>query len=186
VIPHGGTFVRPGVIAWEGILAPAGRQAAQAGCSSCEVVERAIAAALADERALPELMRELSRARVWLPLPDGPEPVTDGSAVTVRVITVAGTDFLAAFTSGRRLAAWASPRSMRAGPAAAPGPSRSGDPAWARDAATGPAMIRHIVVPLRGLARRVPAGLGIAVNPGTGMSVRLCPDAMAHLPGPDG
>jgi hypothetical protein len=118
-------------------------------------------------------------------LPDGPQPVTDGSAVIVPVITCAGTDFVPAFTSVQRLTTWADPRTMRSDRASASGPVRSGDPPWVRDLASGTGTIRHIVVPLPGLASRLPAGLGLAINPGTGVSLRVCPDAVWCL-APDG
>lgn len=180
MIPHGGTFVRRGVIAWDGILASG---AAPAGYSSCEVVEQAITAATADPRRVADLLVELGRARLWLPLPDGPGAVTDGSAVVLPVITSVPhrTDFVPAFTSVQRLAAWADPRAMRSDPRGAAGPARSGDPARIRDLASGSATARHVIVPLPGLASRLPPGLGIAVNPGTGVSLLAYPDAVAGL-----
>lgn len=42
MIPYGGTFVRPGVIAWDGTLASGAVPIPQAGYSSCEVIEQAI------------------------------------------------------------------------------------------------------------------------------------------------
>jgi hypothetical protein len=203
MIPNGGRFVRPGVIAWDGIMAAGAGLGAGPGSCSCDVIEQAIAAAADDPERLPDLLAELARTRLWLPLPDGPGPVTDGSAVFLPVITwvpeiappsgpLPGgaspddsrgeTDFVPAFTSVQRLAAWADPRSMRSDPASAAGPVRSGDPAWVRDIATG--MIRHVVVPFPGLAGRLPPGLGIAVNPGTGLAVRVFPDAVAVLADP--
>jgi hypothetical protein len=181
VIPNGGTFVRPGVIAWDGFLTPGAGPAHATAYSSCEVVEQAITAALADAGRLAQLLTELARARLWLPLPDGPKPVTDGSAVVLPVITCAGTDFVPAFTSVQRLTIWADPRTMRSDPASAAGPVRSGDPPWVRDLAAGTGTVRHVVVPLLGLASRLPAGLGIAINPGTGASLRVCPDAVPCL-----
>jgi hypothetical protein len=185
MIPNGGTFVRPGVIAWDGVIATGAGHQAGAGYSSCEGVEQAITGAADDPGRLPDLIAELARARLWLPLPDGPKPVTDGSAVLLPVITwvsgTVGTDFVPAFTSVQRLAAWADPRTMRSDPASATGPVRSGDPAWVRDIATGTGMIRHVVVPFAGLAGRLPPGVGIAVNPGTRPGLRVCPDAIACL-----
>lgn len=196
MIPNGGTFVRPGVIAWDGLLSPGPRTAAGAGYSSSEVVEQAITAALADLSRLPDLLDELACARLWLPLPDGPRPVTDGSAIDVPVITSPsppqergarpageGCDFVPAFTSVQRLGAWSDPRAMRADPAAATGPVRSGDPAWIRDIAAGTGVVRHVVVPFPGLVSRMPPGLGIAINPGSRIGLQLWPEAVGQLAG---
>jgi hypothetical protein len=184
MIPQGGTFVRPGVLAWDGMLAPP-----PVSRSSCEVIEQAIAGALRDISLLDDLLGELARARLWLPLPDGPKPVTDGSALTLPVITTLEDEFVPAFTSVQRLGAWADPRLLRSDPASASAPVRSGDPAWRR----GPrdhgatAVIRHVVVPFAGLAGLLPPGLGLAINPGSSASLSLHPDAMAAFaacPGP--
>lgn len=198
MIPNGGTFVRPGVIAWDGLLSPGPRAEGGAGYSSCEVVEQAIAAALADLARLPELLGELADARLWMPLPDGPKPVTDGSAIVLPVVSCPhppdgradgatgvapedSCDFVPAFTSVQRLGTWPDPRAMRADPASAAGPLRSGDPAWVRDIAAGTGIVRHIVVPFLGLASRLPQGVGIAINPGSGLGVQVCPAAVACL-----
>jgi hypothetical protein len=203
MIPYGGTFVRPGVIAWDGILASGTVRAPRPGYSSCDVVEQAITsvpgedplgedaqgedtlgedAPGGDTARLAELAVELARARLWLPLPAGPKPVTDGSAIVLPVIRCAGTDFVPAFTSVQRLGAWADPRTMRSDPGSQDAPLRSGDPAWLRDPVSRVAMIRHVVVPFTGLARLLPPDLGIAINPGSGgMSLRLCPDAIEVL-----
>ena len=192
MIPYGGTFVRPGVIAWDGVLASGA--APRPGYSSCEVVEQAIIGvrgsgdldeadgavdgSAADAGRLAELVAELSGARLWLPLPAGPRPVTDGSAIVLPVVRVADADFVPAFTSVQRLGTWADPRTMRSQPGGPDAPVRSGDPVWVQDMISGTAMIRHVVVPFTGLARLLPAELGIAINPGSGVSLRLCPDAV--------
>jgi hypothetical protein len=198
MIPNGGTFLRPGAIAWDGLLSPGPGVAARAGYSSCEVVEQAIAAALADLARLPDLLDELAGARVWLPLPDGPKPVTDGSAIVLPVMTCphpqedpaggpAGggqeesCDFVPAFTSVQRLGTWADPRTMRADRASAAGSLRSGDPGWVRDLAAGTGVVRHIVVPFPGLVSLLPRGVGIAINPGSGLGVQVCPAAVGCL-----
>jgi len=67
---------------------------------------------------------------------------------------------------------------MRSQPGGPDAPVRSGDPVWVQDMISGTAMIRHVVVPFTGLARLLPAELGIAINPGSGVSLRLCPDAV--------
>lgn len=200
MIPYGGTFVRPGVIAWDGVLASGAAPAPEPSYTSCEVVEQAILGvrgadvldagpldegdAAGDITAagacrLAELVAELSRARLWLPLPAGPKPVTDGSAIVLPVIRCADTDFVPAFTSVQRLGTWGDPRRMRSEPGGPDAPVRSGDPVWVHDLTTSPnAMIRHIVVPFAGLAELLPASLGIAINPGSGLSLRLLPDAV--------
>jgi hypothetical protein len=179
MIPQGGTFVRPGVLAWDGMLArPPGPG------SSCEVIEQAIAGVLRDITRLEDLLGELARARLWLPLPDGPKPVTDGSAVTLPVITTLEDELVPAFTSVQRLGTWADPRRLRSDPASASGPVRSGDPAWRRDPwdhLAETAVLRHVVVPFAGLASVLPPGLGIAINPGSSASLSVHPDAVAEL-----
>ena len=194
MIPNGGTFLRPGAIAWDGLLSPGPGSADRLGYSSCEVVEQAIAAALADLERLPELLDELAEARLWLPLPDGPKPVTDGSAIVLPVVMGPhpadgptdsdqedSGDFVPAFTSVQRLGTWADPRTLRADPASTAGSLRSGDPAWVRDLAAGTGLVRHIVVPFLGLVSLMPAGMGIAINPGSGLGLQLCPAAVACL-----
>ena len=179
MIPQGGTFVRPGVLAWDGMLAPP-----PVPVTSCEVIEQAIAGALRDIALLEDLLGELARARLWLPLPDGPKPVTDGSALTLPVIVTLEGEFVPAFTSVQRLGTWADPRRLRSGPASATAPVRSGDPAWRRDPwdhLGETAVIRHVVVPFAGLAARLPPELGIAINPGSRASLSVHPDALTEL-----
>jgi hypothetical protein len=147
---YGGTFVRPGALAWGGA-----RDAPDGAYSSCESVEQAIAAAVKDPDRMEDLLGELSRARLWVPLPAGPRPVTDGSAVALPTVTYLGDEFVPCFTSIQRLAPW-----QRAG-----------------DAPVAP----HIVVPAAALARRLPNGLGIALNPGAEASVPVYPEGVADL-----
>lgn len=61
---HGGTFVRPGAVAWGG-GAPVGAY------SSREFVEQLPAAAAKDPDRADDLPDELTRARLGVPLPAG-------------------------------------------------------------------------------------------------------------------
>lgn len=168
---HGGTFMRPGAVAWgqgnPGSEAPAYPAA----------VEHALAAAAEDPERVSDLLDELSRARLWLPLPDT-RPVTDGSAVLLPTVTYLGADFVPAFTSVRRLACWRGldPKAARV---PVPGQARGGqDRAQAGgEPAAGP----HIVVPAAELARLMPAGVGIALNPGAQASVPIYPEGVGYL-----
>ena len=96
----GGTFVRPGAVAWG--EAPGKAQAAPPP----EIVEKALAAVAGDPEGTSALLDELSRARVWVPLATGDHPVTDGSAVELPTVRYLGAEFVPCFTSARRLAAW--------------------------------------------------------------------------------
>jgi len=184
MIRDGGTIVRPGVIAWDGMLSGG----TALGHFSCEAVEQAIMAAASDAApgevaGLDDLLGELACCRLWLPLPGGVVRVTDGSAVVLPLITCDGDGFVPAFTSVQRLGAWCDPRRMRSDPADASGPVRSGDPGWARDMASATTLVPHVVVPFAGLTRRLPPGLGVAINPGTGVSLAVYPDAVEVLNG---
>ena len=102
------------------------------------------------------LLDELSRGRLWLPLPDA-SPVTDGSAVLLPTVTYLGAEFVPAFTSAERLAGWPGKLGV---PAPSPGEGERLSPG------DGPFAARpHIVVPAAELARRMPPGVGIALNP---------------------
>ena len=97
---QGGTFMRPGAMAWG--------QPGQAGHPPAEpatpvTVEHALAAAAKDPDRVTDLLDELSRGRLWLPLPEV-RPVTDGSAVVLPTVTYLGAEFVPAFTSAGRLA----------------------------------------------------------------------------------
>jgi hypothetical protein len=153
---HGGTIIRPGAVAWG-----SARNARDAGYSSCEAIERALTAAAGDPGELPALLTELATARLWVPLPAPQGPFTDGAAIRLPLIGYRGTDFVPCFTSVQRLTAWAE----------LAGPQRAGD---AR-------VVPHIVVPAAGLARRLPAGVGLAVNPDGVPGVPLYPECLPHL-----
>jgi hypothetical protein len=136
---QGATFMRPGAMAWG--------QPGQAGHPPAEpatpiTVEHALAAAAKDPDRVTDLLDELSRGRLWLPLPEV-RPVTDGSAVVLPTVTYLGAEFVPAFTSAGRLAGW-----------------------LGQDPVPPFAVMPHIVVPVAELARRMPSGVGIALNPG--------------------
>jgi type III secretion system (T3SS) SseB-like protein len=141
---HGGTYLRPGAVAWGG--KPGEPDGAY---SSCEAIEQVLAAVIKDADRMNDLLDELSHARLWIPLPDGRRAVTDGSAVALPTVTYLGAEFIPAFTSAQRLG----------------------------DTQRAP----HIVVPAAALARRLPAGLGIALNPGAEASVPIYPEGIAYL-----
>jgi hypothetical protein len=144
---HGGTFIRPGAVGWGHPDQP----------SAPAATEHALAAAAKDPDRVTDLLDELSRGRLWLPLPDDERPVTDGSAVVLPTVTYLGAEFVPAFTSARQLAAW----------------HGRGLPE--------PAAMPHIVVPAAELARLLPAGLGIALNPGAEASVPIYPEGVGYL-----
>jgi SseB protein N-terminal domain/SseB protein C-terminal domain len=146
-LSHGGTFMRPGAVGWgrpQPDLTPA-------------ATEQALAAAAKDPDRVTDLLDELSRGRLWLPLPDDERPVTDGSAVLLPTVTYLGAEFVPAFTSAGQLEAW---------PDRAPLPDGS---------------TPHIVVPAAELARLLPAGMGIALNPGADPSVPIYPEGVGYL-----
>jgi hypothetical protein len=224
---HGGTFVRPGALAWGGT-----KEAPDGAYSSCEAVEQALATVVKDPDRMEDLLDELSRARLWVPLPAGRQPVTDGSAVALPTVTYLESEFVPCFTSIQRLTSWARSATPEQSPGAAAarqpqsakravpsqptaGHARGGRPAnqgpapdyakgqypgtqspasqyprgeyqfadverpWQRagDARVPP----HIVVPAAALARHLPAGLGIALNPGAEASVPIYPEGVADL-----
>jgi SseB protein N-terminal domain len=149
------------IVTYDNTATPADRRA------DVSAVERALAAAVQDVARVGELLDVLSRGRLWVPLPDDGLPVTDGSAVTLPTVTYLGAAFIPAFTSAERLRGAAAER----------------------DTALPPHIVPHVVVPAAELARRLPATLGIALNPGAGESVPVYPEGVAYLaaaqgPGP--
>jgi|HubBroStandDraft_3_1064219.scaffolds.fasta_scaffold15677_3 hypothetical protein len=117
-------------------------------------IERALAEAARDPDRIGDLLDELSRGLLWVPLPDDDGPVTDGSAVVLPIVTYLGAEFVPAFVSARRLTDW-----------------HGG----------GEDVVPHIVVPAAELARRMPEGVGIALNPGAEASVPIYPEGIGQL-----
>lgn len=154
---RGGTFVRPGALAW-------GRADGIVLAADSAVVEDALAAAVKDPDRVTDLIDALRAGRLWLPLPDDDGPVTDGSAVQLPTVTYLGAEFVPAFTSPERLAAW---------------PLGGLVPAQLTPGQV-PAM-PHIVVPAAELARLLPPGMGIALNPGAAASVPIYPEGIGYL-----
>jgi hypothetical protein len=149
---QGGTFVRPGAMAW-GLGEP--REPAEpARPATSAAIEHALTAAAKDPDQVTDLLDELSRGRLYLPLPDD-RPVTDGSAVMLPTVTYLGSEFVPAFTSADRLGTWL-------------------------ELPAGETM-PHIVVSASDLARQMPAGIGIALNPGAEASVPIYPEAVGYL-----
>ncbi|MBO0821763.1 MAG: SseB family protein, partial [Nocardiopsaceae bacterium] len=208
--------VRPGAIAWGGVPGEPGNASDPAAAgpmtsdstapgatapgatapadAACEVVEKALAAMIAGGDP-DDLLDELTRGRIWIPLPGGPGPVTDGSAVALPVLTYLGAEFVPCFTSAERLALhagrWRQPASdpgpVSTGPVStgpvSTGPVSTG-PVSRRPVSTGP--IPHIVVPAVGVARLLPPGLGLVLNPGAEASVPIYPEGIAQLAGQPG
>jgi len=157
---HGGTFVRPGAIAWG--EAPGGGREPSDADAACDEVEKALTAMARGDAQPNDLLDELARARIRVPLPTGPRPVTDGSAVALPVVTYLGAEFVPCFTSAERLAQYTGKRLQRTADAR---------------------RIPHIVVPAAALARRLPPGLGLALNPGAEASFPIYPEGVAYLAG---
>ena len=135
-------------------------------------VERALYGAARDRTRVGELLDELRHGRLWLPLPqDG--PVTDGDALKLPTVRYLDAEFIPAFTSAGQLneALGRRGRDMAGGGAADPN----------RAPAVLGAHVPHAVVAATELARLLPAGLGIALNPGAALSVPIYPEDIAYL-----
>ena len=158
---NGGTIIRPGAVAWGGTR-DGGSQPGRR-YSSCEAIERALAAVVANSARLPGLLTELATTRLWIPLPDRRRPFTDGAAVRLPLIGYQDIEFVPCFTSVQRLTAWADLADSAA--------RRAGD------ARTVP----HLVVPAAGLAGRLPAGIGLALNPDSVPGLPLFPECVPFL-----
>ena len=98
---QGATFMRPGAMAW----GQPGQARLRPSPATPAAIEHALAAAVKDPDRVTDLLDELSRGRLWLPLPEA-RPVTDGSAVVLPTVTYLGAEFVPAFTSAGRLAGW--------------------------------------------------------------------------------
>ena len=184
-LAHGSTIIRPGAVAWGGLP-----DAKDGGYSSCEAVERALTAVARNPAELPGLLAELAPSRLWVPLPH--RPFTDGTAVRLPLIRCQGADFVPCFTSVQRLNAWAG-RAEAAALDPVTGAELAGSsPASTDPASTGGAgrywqragdarMVPHVVLPAIGLARRLPSGLGLAINPDSVPGLPLFPECVPYL-----
>jgi len=171
----GSTIIRPGAVAWGGPP-----DARDGGYSSCEVIERTLAAVARNPGELPSLLAELAASRLWVVLPPERRPFTDGAAVRLPLIGYQGDDFVPCFTSVQRLTVWASaaeaaPDAVTGEPAGTGGAGRS----WQR--AGDPRVVPHIVVPAIGLARRMPFGVGLAINPDSVPGLPIYPECVPYL-----
>jgi hypothetical protein len=146
--------------------------AGHAGEHAEDAMERALAEAARDSSKLGDLLDELSRGRLWLPLPEDGRPVTDGTAVRLPTVKYLGAEFVPGFTSAARLRGTV-PR-PRAAASAAGTAGASGVHAL-------PPVKPHIVVPVAALARLLPSDVGIALNPSAGESVPVYPEGVAYL-----
>jgi hypothetical protein len=127
-----------------------------------DTVERAFELAAADPARLEDLLGALRLGWLWVPLPDDGQPVTDGSAVHLPTVRYLGDVFIPAYTSG--------PRLQRAVPEPPEGQRDDQRPA-----------IPHVVVRAADLARRLPPGLGIALNPGSPRSIPVSPAGVGEI-----
>jgi SseB protein N-terminal domain/SseB protein C-terminal domain len=179
---HGGTIMRPSAVTWGHQGAPENPQPGTdpGSLATPGAIEHALAAAAEDPARVTDLLDELSRGRLWLPLPDDDRPVTDGSAVTLPTVTYRGAEFVPAFTSARELAAWNQSASSL-GRGSVPASRLPEEDAQLRPGDRASAATPHIVVPAADLARLLPAGMGIALNPGTKASIPVYPDDVRYL-----
>ena len=146
--------------------------AAAAG-SPANHVEHALHGAARDRARMGELLDALCQGRLWLPLPDDSGPVTDGHALTLPTVRYLDAEFIPAFTSAGRLNEVLGRPDLVDAEGAHPGQD------WARS--LPPIQVPHAVVPAAELARLIPTGLGIALNPGAAVSVPIYPDDVAYL-----
>ncbi len=104
-------------------------------------------------------------------LSDG--PVTDGDALKLPTVRYLDAEFIPAFTSAGQLNEVLGRRGPDMAGRAGADPSRA-------PAVLG-AQVPHAVVAAAELARLLPAGLGIALNPGAAVSVPIYPEDVAYL-----
>ena len=180
---HGGTIIRPGAVAWGGLRDPRDSR-----YSSGESIERILASAIADPGLLPALLAELAGTRLWVPLPVRRRPFTDGTSIRLPLVGYAetGIDFVPCFTSVQRLTRWADDveADQRGGDAADEFRFAGSGRQWQR--AGDARVVPHVVVPAGGLAQRLPAGLGLALNPDGAPGLPLYPESVSYLARLDG
>jgi hypothetical protein len=179
---HGGTIIRPGAVAWGGL-----RDARDSRYASGESIERILASAVADPGLLPELLAELASTRLWVPLPVRQRPFTDGTSVRLPLVGYAetDTDFVPCFTSVQRLTTWADDVEADARGREGNDDYRFAGSGRQWQRAGDARVVPHVVVPAAGLARRLPAGLGLALNPDSAPGLPLFPESVSYLAGLD-
>jgi len=175
---HGGTIIRPGAVAWGGL-----RDQRDSWYSSGESIERILGSAVADPGLLPALLAELAGTRLWVPLPVRRRPFTDGTAVRLPLVGYADTDtdFVPCFTSVQRLTRWADEVEADARGRDAADELRFAGSGRQWQRAGDARVVPHVVVPAGGLARRLPAGLGLALNPDGAPGLPLFPESVSYL-----
>jgi hypothetical protein len=172
---HGSTILRPGAVAWGSL-----RDTLEGAYPSCEAVEQLLASVASHAGQLGTLLAELTKTKVWVPLPVEPQRFTDGTAIVLPTVRSAGSDFIPCFTSVQRLNSWAT---GGAAPVSGQGTGEYGftdvGRRWQRagDSRTVP----HIVVSAAGLAQRLPAGTGLVLNPDSEAGLPLFPECVAYL-----
>jgi hypothetical protein len=171
---RGGTIIRPGAVAWGGM-----RDSTDSGYSSCEAIERILAAVAADLGQLPALLTELTTTQLWVPLPARHRPFTDGAAVRLPLIEAEGEDFVPCFTSVQRLTAWVDAADLPRTASSEEFEFAESARRWQR--AGDARVVPHLVVPAIGLARRLPAGLGLALNADGANGLPLYPESVSYL-----
>ena len=125
--------------------------------------------------------------------------MTDGSAVQLPTVVYLGSEFVPAFTSAELLtrhggAPGREPNSTNGSDVPDFGAERSWTPSpgpyggWATQRVPAPVpdprgrrSVPHVVVPAADLARRLPPGVGIALNPGAEASVPIYPEGVTYL-----
>jgi hypothetical protein len=170
---RGGTIIRPGAVALGGM-----RDSTDSGYSSCEAIERILAAVTADAGKLAALLTELATTQLWVPLPSRHRPFTDGTAVRLPLVEAEGEDFVPCFTSVQRLTAWVDAADR---PRAAPADVQFAESARRWQRAGDARVVPHLVLPAVGLARRLPAGLGLALNADGTNGLPLYPESVSYL-----
>jgi SseB protein N-terminal domain len=170
---RGGTIIRPGAVAWGGM-----RDSADSGYSSCEAIERILAAVAADAGELAALLTELATTQLWVPLPARHRPFTDGTAVRLPLVEAEGEDFVPCFTSVQRLTAWVDAADS---PRATPADFQFAESGRRWQRAGDARVVPHLVIPAVGLARRLPAGLGLALNADGTNGLPLYPESVSYL-----
>ena len=122
-----------------------------------------------------------------MPLPVRRRPFTDGTSVRLPLVGYAETDteFVPCFTSVQRLTTWADDVEADAHGGDGSDEYRAAGSGRQWQRAGDARVVPHVVVPAAGLARRLPAGLGLALNPDGAPGLPLYPESVSYLAGLD-